>query len=353
MNQKQLLNLCEVAHNAPSADNSQPWHFIVSKNKITIIYDKSRVLNKTFAANNIATLLSLGSVIEAISKTCIECNIAHTLDSTLRISHDSTSYACFSFDQSMSENFTITKDSSANIRHTNRFAYKAQPLEKSLIDNLIANTNSNATNINWFDDKTKIKDISSLIKKASEIRFQTPEVHEWLMQSLRFGKQKRNEDGLHISTLDLPPLGGIFMKFIAPWKRTQILNKFGLYKVMAAIEARPISKASGLIALSCGNTPEAQLQAGRDLFTLWLKLNKAGIAVHPYFVITDQITRLHSNTIPSALVAQAVTLEGKTCKTFNLKEDENLCMLFRVGYPKKNVVRSKRLNFMNIVSIED
>ena len=231
MNQEQLLQLCEVAHNAPSADNSQSWRFIISSNKITITYDTHRVLNKTFAADNIATLLSMGSAIEAIVQTCIEHNISYTLDTTLKLSNNFTSYACFSFDQEVSEKFTLKKDSFLQHRHTNRFAYKTQQAEKNIIDALIATLNASSTTISWFDDKTSINEISSLIQSASEIRFQTPEVHEWLMQSLRFGKRERHEDGLHVSTLDLPPLGSMFMKFIAPWQRTQTLNKLGMYKI--------------------------------------------------------------------------------------------------------------------------
>lgn len=353
MNQEQLLNLCEAAHNAPSADNSQPWRFIVSTDKITIIYDTPRVLNKTFAADNIATRISMGSVVESIAQTCVEHKIKFTVDTSPIISNGITSYARFSFDQKLLEKFTLKKTSTASIRHTNRFAYKDQQPSNQDVEALIDKLNVDSTNIKWIEDRDYIKDIATLIKTASEIRFQTPQVHEWLMQSLRFGTRQDTEDGLHISTLDLPPLGGAFMKFITPWERTAFLNKVGMYKLMAAIEAQPISNAPGLMSFSCKNTPQAQLQAGRDSFKLWAALNKIGLAVHPYFVITDQITRLHNNIVPKNLIPLARRLEEETHKLFNLEAEENICMILRVGYPKKQAVRSRRLNFMDVVSIED
>ena len=351
MNQEQLLSLCEIAHNAPSADNSQPWRFIVSTNKISITYDANRVLNKTFPADNIATCISMGSVVEAISQACVEHKIKFTVDTTPTTSNDYASYACFSFDHELSEKFTLKK-TPLSIRHTNRFAYKEQKPNKQDVETLIDKLNVDSTNIKWIEDRNHIKDIAALIKMASEIRFQTRQVHEWLMQSLRFDKRQSTEDGLHISTLDLPHLGGVFMKFIAPWERTALLNKAGMYKLMATIEAQPISKAPGIMFFSCKNTPNAQLQAGRDLFKLWVALNESGLAVHPYFVITDQVKRLHNNTVPKSLIPLARRLEEETRKLFNLEGEEDLCMILRVGYPKKQAIRSRRLNFMDVVTID-
>jgi len=353
MNQEQLRLLCEAGHTAPSADNSQPWHFIIEANKIKITYDSARVLGSTFPPTSLATYISLGAVIEAIVAACEEQGIAYALNTDVSSSLGLTQYACFTFDDTVSENFTL-KNSRLYLRHTNRFAYKTDQVDTAKVNALIDDTLiKSTTKINWTDSKATISEVTKLIKSASEIRFQTPEVHEWLMKSLRFDQRLEHEDGLHISTLDLPPMGSSFMRFIAPWRRTNTLNKLGMYRLMASIEAQPIAKAPGIMAIICSNNVEVQLQAGRDLFTIWLGLNKLGLAVHPYFVITDQITRLHDDVVPNHLVAQASALEEQTRKTFNLTEDESLCMLFRVGYPQKQAIRSKRLNLTDVVTIED
>ena len=352
MNREQLLLLCEHGHTAPSADNTQPWHFIVTSNKINITYDTDRVAGKTFPPDSLATLLSIGSVIEAICIACETYKINYSLALHPELADTSNGYACFTFEEHLSDFFTDKKNNPLSLRHTNRLAFKALKIDSTIINNIISTTTTSEKNIQWIDSKQGIKKIAQLIQAASRVRFQTPEVHQWLMQSLRFKTRGDYEDGLHISTLDLPPMGAAFMRFITPWKRINWLNKLAMYKLMAFIEALPLNKAPGIMALHCKNTSASRLQLGRQLFQVWLELNKSGLAIHPYFVITDQLLRLQSNSVPEHLIEQVKTIEKETTDLFNLTAEESLCMLLRVGYPNKQAIRSRRLNLADVVTLK-
>jgi hypothetical protein len=184
---------------------------------------------------------------------------------------------------------------------------------------------------------TQIQEIALLIKTASEIRFQTKEVHEWLGESLRFTKEDvKKADGLDLRTLALPPGGAIFLKLISSWNRMKMLNRVGMYRLLAQIDAAPIKVAPAIVALIAPATPQGAVDAGRLLCRSWTYLNEQGIAVHPYYVVADQLARLEAGTIPEQLVGKATNLKLDSTEAFATAEGETLHMLMRVGYPKRN-----------------
>ena len=67
------------------------------------------------------------------------------------------------------------------------------------------------------------------------------------------------------------------------------------------------------------------------------------ISVHPYFVIYDQLNRLQEGVIPPKLAVKAKTLQKGSQQVFGYNEDESMHMLLRVGYPKLDPQRSRRL----------
>jgi hypothetical protein len=66
LNREEIEKLLEPSTWYPSGDNSQPWNFIWAKQELQILHDSPRAAHP-LNAGNIASLLSLGSLIEAIS----------------------------------------------------------------------------------------------------------------------------------------------------------------------------------------------------------------------------------------------------------------------------------------------
>ncbi len=84
---------------------------------------------------------------------------------------------------------------------------------------------------------------------------------------------------------------------------------------------------------------------------VWIYLNEQGIAVHPYYVVSDQINRLHENKVPEELRQQAQRVSAGSKQVFDLQDNETLYMLLRVGYPKKKAKRSKRLPLKDLFAV--
>lgn len=328
-------------HAAPSADNSQPWllTWLTSENKLILSYDKNRVAGLTFPADSPATLLTMGCVIENIYALTQKYGLAPQIkycDITSEEKYAEISFSSHNHLPDEAYSHPIFK------RHTNRFSY-LKSLQEHNISHITHFTEQDARVSLYSAPGTK-KCIAKLAQSASEIRFQTKEVHEWLAHSLRFTKEDADKgNGLDLKTLDLPPAGGLFLKFIADWKNMYRLNKIGAYKILSKIDSTPLRKAPCIIAITGKNTKQGAIDAGRLLCRTWTELNQLNLAVHPYFVISDQLIRLKENQVPEHLVEQAKEIEAESKTVFSLADDENLYMLLRVGTPKSSPLKSKRL----------
>ncbi len=342
MKSKAIKSLIRAAHTAPSADNSQPWRFTWDGEALLIQYDTERVQGLTFPPRSPGTLLSIGCVIENIAQLSDFYKIPINITLFPEDAHQSNCYAQIGV--SDIENYNSnSRQHPLFQRHTNRFSFKKEHIATIIVQTLteLSEGNSRAS---IFSEPGHIRAVTELIRNASEVRFQTREVHEWLGTSLRFSNQDvKKADGLDVHTLDLPPGGKQFLRFISDWSRIKILNKIGIYKILAVIDSRPVSKAPAVVAIIGDNNKRGAIDAGRLLSRLWIKLNSLGIAAHPYYVVSDQLTRLQENKVPNKLVGQVDEMSTQVKQLFDMGEGETLYMLLRIGYPTCQPPRSLRL----------
>lgn len=337
--------LSQAAQHTPSPDNSQPWHLDWEGDILTVSYDTSRVADKTFVADSHAIFLTMGALLENVIQAAKALNVGLTWSFPNKFDINQPIYFQATLDQTNSLIASKIDDIPLFKRHTNRLPFQNKSLPSDFVSQLKNLTESSAK-ILVFENKKDIQQIAKQIRSASEVRFQTQEIHEWLAKSFRFDTKKADEygEGLDVATIDLPLGGKLFLRLISNWKRMNWLNKIGTYKTMAFIDSQPVSQAPAIIAIagSCNEFRDI-LAAGQLMNRAWMMLNANGIAVHPYYVITDQLQRKRANVVPSHLVKQINSVSEDIQKLFKLGNEETVHILFRVGYPKKTPVKSKRL----------
>lgn len=338
-----VLNLIlKAAHQTPSADNSQPWRLEWQAPTLTVIYDTTRVCGKTFPADNPATLLTMGAMLENINQASISAACLATWEISDSLDVSTPVYFKAIFEQSNEKTDITINDSLALFkRHTNRFLYQSKTLPEALI-NALNNHTVNSARAVTINHPSTISQIADLVRQASEIRFQTQETHEWLAKSLRFDSTAAY-DGLDVHTLDLPPGGTAFLRLISAWPRMKLLNFLGAYKVLSLIDSRPIKNAPTLVAIIAPSGFRDILAAGQLMNRIWIELNAQGFAVQPYYVIADQLHRRQEGVIPPGLEKQGTRIFNEAQQLFQLAEGETLQMLLRIGYPTMTPTLSKRL----------
>lgn len=331
--------LAKAGQRAPSADNSQPWFFTLEDQNLRLFIDLEKIKPSCFDINHPAILLALGAVIENILQAAAWINIDITYDYCLNLE----SGLCVTFyvpenNKKLPDN---AKDHPLFNRCTNRLPFVKRSIPENIL-NAIVDLSNSKSQILLFQGDEQINQWSEWVRTASESRFQTPDIHEWFGQSLKFtSKEVSSNEGLDVNTLGLPAIGKIILKATQTWDRMRILNKLGAYKLIAKLERDNIKGSPALIGFMAPLDNDTGIEMGRLMERAWIKLNAADLSVQPYFVISDQLYRLKQQKVAPKLAANLKELETQIQSTLKMK-NEFLYIMLRVGYCEKQPVASLR-----------
>lgn len=336
--QPALFNyLAEAGQQAPSADNSQPWHFSIEDKIMHLWMDLDKVQPSCFSPVHPAVLISMGAVIENILQAADWVNIRVQYQPEL----DTATGHCAAF--TVADLFQTLPEHASDAplfkRATNRLPFTDSRLPESLIS-LITDLDPDNQHIRLFDTPKEILKWAEWVRMASEIRFQTPDIHEWFGQSLKFTPAERaSHEGLDVRSLGLPGPGLAMLKATRTWRRMKCLNHFGMYRLIAGLEAGNVTKAPALIGFFAPLSADQALAIGRLIERTWILLCEHNISVQPYFVITDQLFRSRQGMVP----AELMTASDRLAEQLNTEYPENFVyMLFRIGYCDRQTIRSPR-----------
>lgn len=319
----------------PSADNSQPWGFALGSNTLRVHYRRPVV--DVFGPTGHATCLAFGAMRQIAS----DYARYHGIDLSLSEIPTAELMMEVSWPAQPGLPADAGEQAPALLRHTNRFAYKRAAIASDVLERM-SGLELPGSRLVFLTDGGKRRMFGEAFQRCAQARFSTPELHEWLMSSLRFTPEAVAQgDGLDIASLPLPPGGGAMMRALTPWSRMAFLNRFGLYRMFAAIEAAHVKEAPLLLAVvGDGN---ASFNAGGLMQQAWVALNASGVAVQPYYVATDLRTRLDAGTLPAnwaAPVGEALASIESVC---DVGPGERLHVVLRAGLPTRDAPRSRRL----------
>ncbi|NMG69880.1 hypothetical protein [Parazoarcus communis] len=326
--------LAEAARAAPSADNSQNWQFKWDAGRFSCHYRQPPVENPFGAAGH-ATLLSAGAVAENLYQITGGRCVPRIEDLG-----GGEPYFSIAVDSSIGDSLSLSHPLFS--RHTNRFRYRRNPLPAAMGAAVSEMTEGSARLVLLQDDggRTAFSRVSLVCGQA---RFCSRELHEWLMGSLRWEGEAIDE-GLDIRSVDLPPGGRYFMRWIRPWGRMERLNELlGLYRVMALAEIQPLRAGPMIACVVGGVDSQDAFHAGRLMERLWIHLNREGLAVHPYYVVSDMTSRLAQGKLDATWGSRVSGVIQSLAGLLHLERSERLHIAFRVGVPERQAVRSGRL----------
>jgi len=336
--------LAEAGRLTPSADNSQPWRFVFDGHVLGVEFEPSR--GGALGQDHPAVLLAFGALEENLRQAAAHAGIDTT---AWRPGDFPAGERLLTIPAPPQSELPDAPPAALSRRHTNRAPFRTEPLPENLKTILAAMTEGNIR-VQVFDRRDQIHHLADLVRRASRLRFQSEKIHRWLAQSLRFTPEEAARgDGLAVETLALPPGGKALSRLLADWRRQAFLNRFGIHRLLARIEASQLTRCGALVALT-GPADEAAawLAAGRLLQRVWLRLTEDGIAVHPYFVLPDLLQRLTRGDIPAA---QREFARRTAAATRAFLGEPQLFMLLRTGVPRKTPPRAARLPLEAILTL--
>jgi hypothetical protein len=329
-----IRQLAAVGARAPSADNCQPWQLRWNGAELALQFAVRHAEYNVFGAASHATLLSVGAVMENLDAALV----ANGLPVAWRWGNeDGLPYAALPITATPQR---FAAPAAPMLRHTNRSPYRRAALPATLAEELAAHGEGGNRVALVTDGAPLVK----LVRICSEARFCSQELHTWLFGSLRATPSEVAQgDGLDLECLGLPPGGRQMLGFMSNWPRLARLNRLGAYKLLAWSEMGLLSAAPGLLCITGPGGWRGSIDAGRLLERVWGELNQQGLAVHPYYVVCDQINRLHAGTLAAGFEARIAAAEVQLRSQLALQPGHQLHMILRVGYPTVDPVRSRRL----------
>lgn len=336
--QRALLELLSIT---PSADNSQPWRFHVKPGRIEVSY--RTVPGDVFGVGGHGSLMAFGAMRENLARHIR----FHGLDVTLSEFLTSDTPMTLTWSGELPASQPLQAD--IRDRHTNRFPFRRDALPAPAVA-AIRNETLNAARCIVMLPGDGLTRLATAVEQCSRARFRSHELHDWLMGSLRFTPDEvAAGDGLDISTLPLPPGGAQLMRWLKPWSRMSALNGIGLYRMFAAMEAKPLLAAPAIACIVGPDSAAGTLDAGQLAQRIWVMANSDGFAVQPVYVLTDHRSRLTDGRVPKEWSAEIGDALADVDRVLNIGSGERLHMAFRIGRPTRQAPRSRRLPLEHIV----
>lgn len=341
--------LARAGHSAPSADNSQTWRFVWDGKNLNVVFDTARGAGG-LGRNHPVVQLAFGAVIENMVQAAVATGIEVENWDFRYLTREDGPFLVIP--TPMPGGGAQQTPAWIVNRHTQRGKYFRNRLPDEVVTELTGQIEGDAR-IQVYNDPKAIQELARLVRAASEIRFQTEEVHRWLGENLRFTAAEVDRgDGLDVETLALPPGGRYLLKFITDWRRMAVLNRLHAYKLLALVEGAQFKQCGGVVAVVGSDSgPAPWIVAGRLMERVWLLLNRKELSVHPYFVLPDLFYRLEASLVPVHLREKAREIVAST-RDFLELQDQTLFMVLRVGRAKIAPKRSKRLPLEAVLSHE-
>lgn len=343
-----IQKILELAVNAPSGNNSQPWKFEVRGNKIHIL-NISDSDATTYNFDQKGSYIAHGALIENISI------IAGKYGYEIRVElfpdkNNPNIIAVISLEKGAVKDdplFDYITD-----RATNRRAYKKIPLKPEHRSDILKTKEEviGGGEIVLIEDLKEIETLAESLALHERLIFENKMIHNIVFSSILWSEKENEEKrkGLYIKTKfpDMPSFLLPIMKVFGKWSVVGFLNKIGFPEKIHKQSAASCVSSSALCSIVVDNEEnESYVKGGRLLQRIWLKATKLGLSIQPMTGIPYLARRIASGNAEGFspeqvnLIRQA---DGIIDKGFN-KNKKTIIMIFRLGYDEKKPVKTLKL----------
>jgi hypothetical protein len=314
---QKIIEVLEIARQAPSVHNTQPWLVNGSKNVVKVsINNKYKLVDGDPTGRQ--TIISMGIFCEAI---CLAAEKFGFAEFRTEIK-DKSAEIHFKRQNNIAKS-TDQKIKLLKKRCTDRSIYKPVEISSS-IKNTIENINHNeGIGIELITDKSIIIQIAILTSKGIKLALSNPAFRIELSRYLILPKTKKRR-GISIKSLYLPWMTIYF---------EPILVRLGLViGAEAKLEKRRWLSASGVVAIF----------GDGDLNNFWFETGRT------YLRVSLAIEQLGLSQATSAAIVEASNYHEDIEKSLN--SNQRVLALIRIGKGRKKRFYSPRVNAEELIT---
>lgn len=349
-----LQEILDLAVQAPSGDNTQPWKFRkVSENTIEIIAWGSKD-NPIFNYKNIPTLIAIGAVIENIKNIApnygFEAEIS--LSNTLRDGKVQNEDVVASCTFSVSEKINDQSKGRILQRHTNRNEYLPKEIAKETRERIESLVTEDLVSKTLLFERGEIEEVADVVIESERTVLTYKPLHDTFFDSIRWKSPAEGEDtrGLDVKTMELVPPARAIFGLYKQWSIAKILNKLGFSNIIASENSKTYKTASGYLILSLEKmTQEGAVNLGQVLQRHWVEICNSNLAAQ----LTTGISFLYPQvlnkeqsieTLDKLQKDKIVQAFKKVLSVSHLPENTEFAIFMRFGYPKKEASTYSKKN---------
>lgn len=334
--------LVQAGGQAPSPDNNQPWAFRQAGDAVEVYHCRERALPSD--VRDMFSWIALGAAIENIAVRAS----AHTLQAT--VEHNTRPFLTRNGNEHVATVRLVTGGSPDPLqqfiedRVTNRRLYSKRPLTDQELRALGHSIRRPRSQIFWVCDRAERRKLAELVAICDRIRFEHRPFHEEFHKVLRYGREeaRRTGDGLELKTLELPPGGGLLMRWLRPWKRMQFANRLGMSRLFANYSVKQIMRCGAVGLLTTDDSSDiGYLEAGRSLQRVWLQATQLGLAFQPMGALPLFLTKLVDQE-PGGWGVELQAVHDGLARLMPRAIGQAPVMLVRIGRSRGPTARSGR-----------
>ena len=286
IDKKTIEEILNIAVNAPSGNNSQPWRFEISENKISI-FNLPNSDKFLFNYQQRGSFIAHGALIENILIVASEKGY----EGNVEIFPNKE-------DKNLVSVITL-QESSAKYKHNNLYpcilkrTTNRKPFEKVILkDNdrkeiykFFEYLDDFGIKIILTEDKNTISELSRSLSMADRLIFENFDIHKAFFAKVSWTRQEEAEkgEGLYVGTKELSPvMKFLFKNFFSNWNFLKILSKIKISQKAGKQREKLYNNCSAIgLVFAESDLPEDFINTGRILQLFWLKITSLGLSFQP------------------------------------------------------------------------
>lgn len=339
MSRDTLERILNLAAQAPSGDNSQPWSFAFNEaSEVLSVHATFDADHAVLNVHNAGTYIALGALLRnlqyaaALEDLTVDIRRFPVPDDPALVAH--VTFATAS---------TPTPDIDAQTikdRSTNRKPYQKTTLDASTLGQL--QPSGASSNISHFvTDKDRITAYGRMAATMEQVALSTRRLHQIFFGSIfwRSTDNQAGKSGLYIETMELPPPVKVLFKALRHWSVMRVLGFLGFPRLVSSTNADVYAScgAIGLIYTEGKNTPAEYLAVGEDFQETWLQSTKHGLGFQPIAGILYLLRYIELQPDDTMLSPENKQMLTELKQEF-LDHSPNAtlpAMMYRIGYADK------------------
>lgn len=333
--------ILQIAVNAPSGDNSQPWRFTLTDEAICV-FNVPGADQTLYNFRERGSYLAHGALVENIAIAAA----AEGLEAHIEPFPGELGTARLTFRQTHARRDTLYD--AIPRRATNRKPYALRPLEPAHKEALREAAAGGSAALSLIEERNEIISTAEAISVNERLVMENRSLHDFLFGMIRWNaEEERAKPGLNIDTMEFPAPQRFALRFLKHWSVVQALNCIGFSRVAPKGSAALFASSGALGALTVKNDSDSDFfEAGRVLQRIWLTATQHGVSIQPLAALpylAQRVAAKDTADLSPEHIALIRGAYGKISRVFGAVPGDTMAMLFRIGYGPAPTARSLKL----------